>query len=68
MRDEVLWRKTARIIELISQKLDISTELAMRLFYNSQTFALLNNPDSGMQLMSDYYILEDFRQEMQEKQ
>lgn len=68
MRDEVLWRKIARIIELIAKTLDIDDERAMNLFYNSRTFSLLNNPESGLQLMSDSYILEDFSRELQEQQ
>ncbi|MDD5861223.1 MAG: DUF3791 domain-containing protein [Prevotellaceae bacterium] len=65
MRDQVLWRKTARIIEMIRDRLDISAEKAMDLFYRSRTFELLNNPDSGLQLLSDQYIFEDFCREMQ---
>ena len=65
MRDQVLWRKTARIIEMIRDRLDISAEKAMDLFYRSSTFELLNNPDSGLQLLSDQYIFEDFCREMQ---
>lgn len=65
MRDQVLWRKTARIIEMIRDKLHISAEKAMDLFYSSRTFSLLNNPDSGLQLMSDQYVFEDFCMEMQ---
>lgn len=65
MRDQVLWRKTARIIEMIRDRLDISAEKAMDLFYRSRTFSLLNNPASGLNLMSDQYIFEDFCREMQ---
>lgn len=65
MRDQVLWRKQARIVGLIQQRLDISAERALRLFYNSKTYALMNNPKSGLQLLSDQYIAEDFCREMQ---
>lgn len=68
MQDQVLWRKTARIIGLIQQRLDVSVERALDLFYNSRTFSLLNNPDSGLQLLSDQYILEDFCREMEKLQ
>lgn len=40
----------------------------MDVFYNSQTFVLLNNPDSGLQLMSDIYIVEDAMRELEAKQ
>lgn len=65
MRDQVLWRKTARIIEMIRDQLDVSAEKAIDLFYNSRTFSLLNNPDSGLSLMSDQYIFEEFCREME---
>lgn len=65
MRDQVLWRKQARIVGLIQQRLDISAERALRLFYNSKTYALMNNPKSGLQLLSDQYNAEDFCREMQ---
>lgn len=65
MRDQVLWRKTARIIELIRDRLEIPAGKAIDLFYRSHTFALLNNPASGLNLMSDEYIFEDFCREME---
>lgn len=64
MRDQVLWRKTARIAALLAERLNIEPERALDLLYNSHTFALLSNPDSGLQLMSDYYILNDLLQEV----
>lgn len=67
MTDQVLWRKTARIVMLMSEQLDITPERAMNLLYNSRTFELLNNPESGLQLMSDEYILNDIKAELAEE-
>lgn len=67
MRDQVLWRKTARIIAILSDKLSITQERAMDLVYNSDTYALYMNPKSGLQLMSDFYIVENLMRELQEK-
>ena len=64
MRDQVLWRKEGRIVDLLAKRLDIDTELALDIFYNSRTYALLENPDSGLQLQSDEYILNDLLQEL----
>ncbi len=64
MKDPVLWRKTARIASLVADRLDIEPERAMALFYNSHTYALFINPDSGLQLQSDEYILNDLLQEL----
>lgn len=65
MRDQVLWRKTARIIMDLANRLDISSERAMDLLYNSETYALLTNPESGLNLMSDEYIVNDIITELQ---
>lgn len=65
MRDQVLWRKEGRIVALLANRLDIDTERALDILYNSHTFALLSNPDSGLQLQSDDYILNDLLQELE---
>ena len=64
MRDQVLWRKIGRIAALLSDRLSIEPERALDLIYNSRTFTLLSNPDSGLNLMSDQYILTDLLREL----
>ncbi|MBO4810831.1 MAG: DUF3791 domain-containing protein [Prevotella sp.] len=64
MRDQVFWRKTGRIATLLADRLDIDTERALDIFYNSHTYALFANPDSGLQLQSDDYILADLLREL----
>ena len=65
MRDQVLWRKTARIATILAERLDIDAERALNILYNSRTYDLLDNPDSGLQLMSDSYILNDLLRELE---
>lgn len=65
MRDQVLWRKEGRIVALLAERLDIDTERAIDILYNSRTYALLANPDSGLQLQSDEYILNDLLRELE---
>ena len=65
MRDQVLWRKTGRIAVLLAERLNIDTERALDLLYNSRTYALLVNPESGLQLQSDAYILADLLHELE---
>ncbi len=65
MRDQVLWRKTARIATMLAERLNIDVERALDILYNSRTFALLENPDSGLQLQSDLYILTDLLRELE---
>ena len=67
MRDNVLWRKQSRIIMLLSDALHISAERALDLFYSTEVYQLLINPKSGLQLMSDQYILEDLINELREQ-
>jgi len=64
MRDQVLWRKTGRIAALLAERLDIDTERALDILYNSRTYALLTNAESGLQLQSDQYILADLLREL----
>lgn len=64
MRDQVLWRKTGRIAVLLAERLNIDIERVLDLLYNSRTYDLLANPDSGLQLQSDSYILNDLLREL----
>lgn len=64
MRDQVLWRKEGRIVSLLSERLGIDAERALDIFYNSQTYKLLTNPDSGLNLQSDEYIFTDLLHEL----
>ena len=66
MRYQVLWRKIGRIAALLSDRLSIEPERALDLIYNSRTFTLLSNPDSGLNLMSDQYILTDLLRELED--
>lgn len=68
MRDQVFWRKNARIATMLANRLEIEPERALDIFYNSHTYALLANPDSGLQLQSDDYILTDLIRELETKQ
>lgn len=65
MRDQVLWRKEGRIAAILAERLNIDTERALDIFYNSHTYALLSNPDSGLQLQSDQYIITDLLRELE---
>lgn len=66
MRDQVLWRKEGRLATLLSERLDIDAERALDILYNSKTYALLTNPDSGFQLQSDQYLLAELLRELEQ--
>lgn len=65
MRDSVLWRKQSRIIMLLAEAMQIDPEEALDLYYSSRVARHLSDPDTGLQLMSDGYILEDLLHELQ---
>ena len=50
---------------MLEERLNIDTERALDLLYNSRTYTLLNNPESGLQLQSDQYILVDLLRELE---
>ncbi len=64
MRDSVLWRKQSRIVMMLAKEKGISPEQALDLYYSSRTARLLADPDTGLQLMSDQYVLEDLLEEL----
>ena len=60
MREQVLWRKVARII--------ISPERALAIFYDTRTCSMLHDSKYGLHLMSDDYILNDLLRELGDRQ
>lgn len=64
MRNSVLWRKQSRIVMMLAQKMNICPEQALDIFYSSKTAQQLSNPDTGLQLMNDDYVLEDLLNEL----
>ena len=64
MRDSVLWRKVSSIVIMLADRLDIDEERALDIFYSTKTYKLLSESNSGIQLMSDEYILEDVLNEI----
>lgn len=64
MRENVLWRKIARVILLIAKDRGISEEQALMQFYHSRTYEMLKDPRYGFQLMSDGCILDEYKSEI----
>lgn len=64
MRDDVLERKIARIVMDVSKALHVSEERALDLFYSTDTYRQLVDGSTGLQLMSDGYVLEDALKEL----
>jgi len=68
MNEILLWRKIARIILLLAERLDINPERALGIFYDSNVCTMLHNPRYGLHLMSDAYIVDEIMLELQQKQ
>ena len=67
MRDSVLWRKQSRIVMLLAKEKNITPEQALDIYYSSRTAQLLSDPNTGLQLMSDQYVLEDLLEELEKR-
>lgn len=68
MLDFLLWNKIARIILQLADRLQISTDRALQIFYDSDVCQMLHDPDLGLHLMSDTYIVNDLIDELRRKQ
>lgn len=64
MRDSVLWRKESHIVMMLAERLEISEEHALSIFYSTKTYKQLTDHNTGIQLMSDEYILENILNEI----
>lgn len=68
MLDILLWRKYTRVVMLLAERLDISPERALDLFYTSNTGVLLHDPEDTLYTMSDAYIVDEVMRELEQKQ
>lgn len=50
---------------MLAEALQIDAERALDLYYSTQTCKQLENPEFGLQLMSDKYLVENILQELQ---
>ena len=60
----MLWRNQSRIIMLLSETLHIRAERALELFYSTKNYQQHTDSSTGLQLMSDQFILEDLINEL----
>lgn len=51
----------------LAETLKIDTTAALDVFYSTQTYKNLSNPATGLQLMSDKYIVQDVINELGKK-
>lgn len=67
LSDLLMWNKIGRIVTLLSERLDISSERALDLFYQSKTCERLHDPSTQLYLFSDGYIVDDVMLELGSK-
>ena len=64
LSDLLMWNKIGRIVTLLSDRLNITPELALDVFYTSKTNELLHDPTTLLYTFSDLYIVEDVVREL----
>lgn len=67
LNDLNMWNKIGRIVMRLSERLDVSTERALDIFYTSKTCRNLHDPDMGLYLFGDNCIVEDVLAELRGK-
>ena len=61
MIDVLVWNKYTRVVMQLAERLNISPEKALHLFYNSKVYALL------LITLSDAYITDEIILELQQQ-
>ena len=59
MIDVLVWNKCTRVVMQLAERLNISPEKALHLFYNSKVYALLLNKQYPLITLSDAYITDE---------
>ncbi|MCC8070953.1 MAG: DUF3791 domain-containing protein [Bacteroidales bacterium] len=65
LNEILLWNKIGRIIMRVHERLDISPEQALDVFYSSQTCERLHDANDYLYLMGDLYIVDELILELQ---
>ena len=68
LSDLLMWNKIGRIVTLLSERLDITPEHALDLFYTSQTNKRLHDPSTLLYTFGDLYIVDEVVREIQIQQ
>ena len=65
LSDLLMWNKIGRIVTLLAERLDVTCERALDIFYTSKTNERLHDEKTGLYLMSDLYIVDELILELQ---
>ncbi len=67
INETLLQMKYARVVSLLADRLSISHERSLDLFYNSDTYSFLSRKMYHLHNMSDAYIVDEILLELQAK-
>lgn len=65
IKDIILWQRIGCIAVRLAERLNISPEAALDLFYKSKTCEKLHDKNSDLNLFGDLYIVDEVLREMQ---
>ena len=65
LSDILMWNKIGRIVTLLADRLDITPERALDIFYTSKTNERLHDPSTLLYTIGDRYIVDDVLREIQ---
>ena len=65
LSDLLMWNKIGRIITILSERLDITPEHSLDLFYTSKTNKRIHDPQTLLYTFSDWYIADEVIREIQ---
>ena len=68
MIDVLVWNKYTRVVMQLAERLNISPEKALHLFYNSKVYALLLNKQYPLITLSDAYITDEIILELDKEE
>jgi len=60
VRDIICWQRIGCIVVKIARRCDIPMSYAFDLFYRSDTCRRFHNENSGLYLLGDNYIVDEF--------
>ena len=65
LSDILMWNKIGRIVTLLAERLDVSGERALDIFYTSKTNERLHDPSTVLYTFGDLYIVDEVIRELQ---
>ena len=65
LSDVLMWNKIGLIVTLLAERLDISGERALDIFYTSKTNERLHDPSTMLYTFGDLYIVDEVIRELQ---